>query len=123
MTAPASWTVAEAAGLRPRGPDTGIHPEFTGYAGELVKQADVTMLQYPWNTHDAAVAQADLDYYVARTDPTGPLIANSVTSIDTVPMGAPGCSAYVYAERSVEPFIRDQFDQFSETPPGGPSPS
>ena len=34
-------------------------------------------------------------------------------------LGSPGCAAYVYTLRSVEPFIRDVFDQFSETRTGG----
>ena len=36
---PASWC---------RSATRGIHPEFSGYQGQLVKQADVTLLQYPW---------------------------------------------------------------------------
>ena len=27
---------------------TGIHPEYAGYPGDAVKQADVTLLSYPW---------------------------------------------------------------------------
>jgi hypothetical protein len=30
-----------------------------------------------------------------------------------------GCASYVYAERSIQPFMRDAFDQFSETNTGG----
>src|ERR1019366_10806462 len=39
--------------------------------------------------------------------------------IDTSVLGTPGCASYVYTQRSYEPFIRDDFDQFSETRNGG----
>ena len=39
--------------------------------------------------------------------------------IDTAAIGTPGCSAYVFTRRSYEPFIKDVFDQFSETATGG----
>jgi trehalose/maltose hydrolase-like predicted phosphorylase len=98
----------------------GVHREFTGYRGQLVKQADVTMLQYPWRyPMPARVAQNDLDYYVPRTDPTGPSMSDAISSIDTSALGSPGCAAYVYTLRSADPFIRDVFDQFSETSIGG----
>ena len=39
---------------------------------DAVKQADVTLLAYPWeNPQSAAVTRADLDWYVPRTDPGG----------------------------------------------------
>ncbi|MGH3495954.1 MAG: glycosyl hydrolase family 65 protein [Nocardioidaceae bacterium] len=98
----------------------GIHPEFAGYQGQLVKQADVTMLQYPWRRPMAAsVAQRDLNYYVQRTDPLGPSMSDAISSIDTAALGSPGCASYAYTVRSIDPFIRDVFDQFSETSTGG----
>jgi hypothetical protein len=97
-----------------------IHPEFAGYGGQLVKQADVTLLQYPWRyPMPAAVAQNDLNYYVPRTDPTGPSMSDAVNEIDSLGLHTPGCSAFVYTQRSYEPFIRDVFHQFSETRTGG----
>ena len=60
----------------------GIHPEYAGYPGNAVKQADVTLLAYPWeNPQSDAVTQADLDYYVSRTDPGGPSMTDAVHSI------------------------------------------
>jgi trehalose/maltose hydrolase-like predicted phosphorylase len=98
----------------------GIHPEFAGYKGQLVKQADVTLMQYPWAfPMSRRVAQADLDYYVPRSDPGGPSMTDAVSMIDTAALGTPGCSAYVFTRRSYEPFIKDVFDQFSETREGG----
>ena len=46
-------------------------------------------------------------------------MSDSVNSIDTAAVGTPGCSDVVYTERSVEPFMHDVFDQFSETKTGG----
>ena len=46
-------------------------------------------------------------------------MSDAINSIDTSALGSPGCASYVYTQRSVEPFIRDPFDQFSETRTGG----
>lgn len=117
---PASWTqiadglaVAYNAGSK-------VNPEFSGYQGEMVKQADATMLYYPWGyASSAASPQADLNYYVPRSDPGGPSMSDAINSIDTSSLGSPGCASYVYTQRSVEPFIKDPFGQFSETRTGG----
>jgi hypothetical protein len=117
---PASWSTIAAHLSVPVDPATGTHPEFTGYQGELVKQADVTMLRYPWAyPMPAATAAADLDYYVPRSDPGGPSMTDAISAIDASSLGSQGCSADVFTQRSVAPFIRDVFDQFSETSTGG----
>jgi hypothetical protein len=98
----------------------GIIPEFSGYNEGLVKQADVTMLEYPWDySMPASIAQNDISFYATRTDPDGPSMSDAVNSIDTSALGTPGCASYVYTQRSRQPFIRDVFDQFSETRTGG----
>ncbi len=115
---PASWAKI-AAGLRVPVAD-GINPEFNGYGGQLVKQADVTLLGYPWGfASSAAVERADLAYYVPRTDPGGPSMSDAVNSIESDQLDPGGCQAFVYTERSYQPFIRDVFHQFSETRTGG----
>jgi trehalose/maltose hydrolase-like predicted phosphorylase len=115
---PASWSRIAAGLVVPV--KAGIHPEFAGYGGQLVKQADVTLLQYPWQfPMSAAVARADLNFYVPRTDPGGPSMSDAVNSIDSSQLGTPGCASFAYTERSYQPFIRDVFDQFSETKTGG----
>jgi trehalose/maltose hydrolase-like predicted phosphorylase len=116
--APAAWTRI-AAKLDVPVAD-GIHPEFNGYQGQLVKQSDVTMLQYPWAfPMSTAVARADLDFYQPREDPGGPSMDDAIASIDSSALRTPGCQSYVYTLRSYEPFIRDVFHQFSETRTGG----
>jgi trehalose/maltose hydrolase-like predicted phosphorylase len=119
-TPPAAWTTI-ADGLAPPYDATADrHPEFTGYQGQMVKQADVTMLQYPWAYPMApSAATNDLNYYVPRSDPGGPSMSDAINSIDTAALGTPGCATYTYTQRSIEPFIRDAFDQFSETRTGG----
>jgi trehalose/maltose hydrolase-like predicted phosphorylase len=115
---PVSWARI-AAGLRVPVAG-GINPEFDGYGGQLVKQADVTLLGYPWGfASSAAVERADLAYYVPRTDPGGPSMSDAVNSIESNQLDPGGCQAYVYTERSYQPFIRDVFHQFSETRTGG----
>jgi trehalose/maltose hydrolase-like predicted phosphorylase len=97
-----------------------VHPEFSGYGSQLVKQADVTLLQYPWEfAMSPAVGANDLAFYVPRTDPMGPSMSDAVNSIDASALGTPGCASFVYTQRSYEPFIRDVFHQFSETKTGG----
>jgi trehalose/maltose hydrolase-like predicted phosphorylase len=120
QAAPAAWSRIAAGLAVPVNAALGIHPEYSGYHGQLVKQADVTLLQYPWNyPMSRQIAQNDLSYYVPRTDPMGPSMSDAVNSIDSSTLGTPGCSSFVYTERSYQPFIRDGFDQFSETSTGG----
>src|SRR5580658_5046894 len=117
---PPAWRRIAAGLVVPTGSAGGAQPEFAGYDGQLVKQADATLLEYPWSSSlPQSVEQADLDYYVPRTDPAGPSMSDSVASIDSAALDTPGCSSYVFTERSVAPYIRDDFDQFSETSSGG----
>ena len=44
---------------------------------------------------------------------------DAINLIDNASLGTPGAPSYVYTERSYQPFIRDVFDQFSETRTGG----
>jgi trehalose/maltose hydrolase-like predicted phosphorylase len=121
-SAPASWsTIARRLAIHTsRVSGVRIYKEFSGYRSQMVKQADVTMLQYPWRyPMTPRVAQNDLNFYVPRSDPGGPSMDDAVSSIDTSALGSPGCASYVYTERSYLPFIRDVFNQFSETRYGG----
>ena len=60
-----------ASGLRDSIPfDTGAqrHPEYDGYEGGVIKQADAVLLQYPLEvTMPMHVRTNDLEYYEART--------------------------------------------------------
>ena len=117
---PAAWLQIASGIVVPTDAALDAQPEFAGYQGQMVKQADVTLLEYPWDYPlPPSVEQDNLNYYVPRTDPEGPSMSDSVNSIDSAVLNAPGCSSYVFTQRSVEPFIRDFFDQFSETKNGG----
>jgi trehalose/maltose hydrolase-like predicted phosphorylase len=119
-SAPASWTTIAGHLVVLYDPGAGVNPEYAGYQGQMVKQADATMLYYPWAYASVPSApQADLDYYVPRTDPGGPSMSDAINSVGTSALGSPGCASYVYTQRSVEPFIKDPFYQFSETRTGG----
>ncbi|MPY48762.1 glycosyl hydrolase family 65 protein [Streptomyces acidicola] len=97
----------------------GIHPEFTGYEGQTIKQADVVMLAYPWeNPQPPEVTRADLEYYAPRTDEDGPSMTDSVHSIVLAELGDAE-AAFEYTRRSVEPFVRPPFEQFAEDRAGG----
>jgi len=110
-----------ADGLRvPLDEDLGIHPQYDGYDGETIKQADVVMLQYPWeHPMPAEVARNDLDYYVPRTDPDGPSMTDSIHAIAHAALGTPGSASYDFMRRSVDPFMRGPFNQFAEERHGG----
>jgi trehalose/maltose hydrolase-like predicted phosphorylase len=98
----------------------GIHPEYAGYPGDAVKQADVTLLSYPWeHPQPRRVTRADLEYYVPRTDPGGPSMTDAIHSIVTSELGIPGCAAFSYTRRSVDPFVRPPYQQFAEARSGG----
>jgi trehalose/maltose hydrolase-like predicted phosphorylase len=116
--APAAWArVASALRVPVR---DGINPEFQGYRGQLVKQADVILLAYPWGYRSrSAVARRDLAYYTPRTDPGGPSMDDAVSSVQSMSDVPRSCQAFVYTERSYQPYIRDVFHQFSETRTGG----
>jgi trehalose/maltose hydrolase-like predicted phosphorylase len=118
--APPQWSKIARGLAVPFDSSLGIHPEFDGYGGQLVKQADVTLVQYPWDfPMPRSAALGDLDYYVPRSDPGGPSMTDAVSMIDSAAIGVPGCSSYVFTRRSYEPFIKDVFNQFSETREGG----
>ncbi|WP_165400192.1 carbohydrate-binding protein [Motilibacter rhizosphaerae] len=119
-TADPRWSSIAAGIVVPYDRSLGIHPEYAGYSGQTIKQADAVMLQYPWGySQPSSVAQADLDYYVGRTDLGGPSMTDAIHAIDTAELGTPGCSSWTFLQRSVNPFMRAPFDQFSETRGGG----
>ena len=119
-TPPASWSQIAAEPGRADQRQRAIHPEFSGYDVAARQAGRRDAAPVPVGAPDAAaVAQNDINFYVPRTDPGGPSMSDAVNSIDTSALGTPGCASFVYTERSYEPFIRDVFDQFSETATGG----
>ncbi|MEV0321631.1 discoidin domain-containing protein [Streptomyces sp. NPDC050658] len=113
--APADWKKI-ADGIRiPYDEKRKVFQQYDGYDGSTIKQADTVLLMYPleWPMPKGAAA-GTLDYYAQRTDPDGPAMTDSVHAIDAAGIGEPGCSTYTYLERSIKPFVRGPFAQFSE---------
>ena len=106
--------------LEPRPLDglPAVRPEFAGYDGQQVKQADVVLLTYPWEfPQPAEVDRSNLDYYTPRYDPDGPAMTDSVSSIVAAQLGG-DCSAWTYTLRSLDPFVTAPYEQFTEARSG-----
>jgi trehalose/maltose hydrolase-like predicted phosphorylase len=94
----------------------GSHPEYAGYTGETVKQADTVLMTYPFQyVTDPASVSADLNRYMPVTDPNGPAMTNSVESIIAAQAQQPGCLDYTLFQNSYQPYLNGPYDQFSET--------
>ncbi|MFE1772950.1 discoidin domain-containing protein [Streptomyces sp. NPDC059008] len=113
--APASWTTVADHLRIPYDSTNKVFEQYAGYRGTTIKQADTVLLMYPleWPMTPARAART-LDYYAARTDPDGPAMTDSVHAVDAAGIGEPGCSTYTYLLRSIKPFVRGPFAQFSE---------
>ncbi|MCH6160422.1 glycosyl hydrolase family 65 protein [Streptomyces marispadix] len=113
--APAAWTRIAGKLRIPYDKKNKVFEQYDGYDGSTIKQADTVLLQYPleWPMSKGD-ARRTLDYYAARSDPDGPAMTDSVHAVDAAQNDEPGCSAYTYLRRSVEPFMRSPFALFSE---------
>ncbi|MFD9484800.1 discoidin domain-containing protein [Streptomyces sp. NPDC059991] len=113
--APTAWKAIADRIRIPYDAQSKVFQQYDGYHGSTIKQADTVLLVYPleWPMPKGADA-ATLDYYAQRTDPDGPAMTDSVHAIDAAGIGEPGCSTYTYLERSIKPFVRGPFAQFSE---------
>ncbi|WP_329151043.1 discoidin domain-containing protein [Streptomyces sp. NBC_01456] len=113
--APASWkTIADKLRI-PYDSKKKIFEQYAGYKGTTIKQADTVLLMYPleWPMSQAQAART-LDFYAGHTDPDGPAMTDSVHAIDAAAIGEPGCATYTYLQRSIKPFVRGPFKEFSE---------
>ena len=120
LQAPADWTRIASGIVVPVDSSLGISPEFAGYGGQRIKQADASLLEYPLGYGiPPNIALGNVVLLRARTDPNGPSMSDAINSIDSSALGTGGCASFVYTQRSVQPFMRDVFEQFSETRGGG----
>eukprot|EP01088_Endostelium_zonatum_P011281 TRINITY_DN2530_c0_g1_i3.p1 TRINITY_DN2530_c0_g1~~TRINITY_DN2530_c0_g1_i3.p1 ORF type:complete len:701 (-),score=125.68 TRINITY_DN2530_c0_g1_i3:74-2176(-) len=97
-----------------------IYLEYDGYNGSLIKQADVVLLQYPWNWRNltTSVRQSNLNYYTPRTDiKAGPAMTWSVTAINYLELNN-AAMAQKYFDVSYAN-INGPFGIWEETPQGG----
>ncbi|MDX6323904.1 MAG: hypothetical protein QOK15_258, partial [Nocardioidaceae bacterium] len=121
-SAPARWSdVADRLVVlqpRPLGGQPAVRPEFRNYAGQQVKQADVVLLTYPWEyPQSSQVDRSNLEYYTPRYDPDGPAMTDSASSIVAAQLGD-DCSAWTYTRRSMDPFVKAPYEQFTEARSG-----
>ena len=121
-SAPARWsTVADKLVVldpQPLGGQPAVRPEFRDYTGQQVKQADVVLLTYPWEyPQPSRVDRSNLEYYTPRYDPDGPAMTDSASSIVSAQLGG-DCSAWTYTRRSVDPFVKAPYEQFTEARSG-----
>ncbi|MGW1377113.1 discoidin domain-containing protein [Streptomyces sp. NPDC002446] len=113
--APASWTTVADRLRIPYDRRNRVFEQYAGYRGTTIKQADTVLLMYPleWPMPPGRAART-LDFYAARTDPDGPAMTDSVHAVDAAGIGEAGCATYTYLLRSIKPFVRGPFAQFSE---------
>ena len=96
----------------------GVHPEYKGYDGREVKQADTILLAYPLGVNmSAATRAADLRFYATRTDPDGPAMTWSMFSLGWLDAHdqAEAASNFVRGGANQQP----PFKVWTETPRGG----
>jgi len=95
-----------------------IHPEFDGYAGQQIKQADVVLLGFPlMYTMPESVRYNDLVYYSGRTDPGGPAMTWSMHAIAWIELGDASNATSVFQRSYAN--IQTPFNVWTETPTGG----
>lgn len=97
--------------------DNGVTAEYDGYAGQMIKQADVNLLAYPLDViTDPGQIRRDLDYYSERLDRKhGPAMARSVLAVLYDRIGDRG-EAMRQLDMSYRPHLRAPFGVFAETP-------
>jgi len=97
---------------------TQIHPEFDGYAGQTIKQADVVLLYYPlMMPMPTQVHYNDLVYYEARTDPNGPAMTYGMHAVSWLGLGNMANASALFTRSYAN--IQHPFNVWTETPTGG----
>lgn len=86
--APPEWAdLAANIVLLPPGPD-GIIPEYSGYSGHIIKQADLILSFYPWRPEaDRETVLRNLEFYHEKTDRGGPLMTTQIEALLTMQYG------------------------------------
>lgn len=88
--------------------------EYTGYKGQVIKQADVNMLAYPLKVQtDRESILRDIGYYIDRMDPNGPAMGQAILAVLYARLGSPE-KAYKVFKLSYEHHIRPPFRVLSE---------
>ncbi len=92
----------------------GVTMEYTGYAGQLIKQTDVNMLAYPLGVvTDPEQTLRDINYYFDRIDPNGPAMSNAIIAVLHARLGDPETAFKVF-KKSYTDKLRPPFGVLSE---------
>lgn len=97
--------------------DERIVLEYTNMESSIgVKQADVIMMTYPLSNELISTDQAiaNLEYYASKQVSYGPAMTFPIFSIVSAAMLDTGCADESYLLKSIRPFLRGPFAQFSE---------
>jgi len=85
------------------------HPEYEGYNGVEVKQADVILLGFPLMVNMSLdVRRSDLSFYEPRTNPRGPAMTKSMFAVNWLDVGEYARAETSFRESYVnakEPFM------------------
>lgn len=113
---PAEWkTISD--GLVFTKMTNGVTAEYTGYNGEMIKQADVNLLAYPLGTiQDRNQIVKDLEYYTHKVDlKDGPAMTFSVFAVQYARLGDAENAAKMF-KRAYQPNQRPPFGVLAEAP-------
>eukprot|EP00929_Paragymnodinium_shiwhaense_P046237 TRINITY_DN23538_c0_g1_i4.p1 TRINITY_DN23538_c0_g1~~TRINITY_DN23538_c0_g1_i4.p1 ORF type:complete len:392 (-),score=63.17 TRINITY_DN23538_c0_g1_i4:378-1553(-) len=93
-----------------------IHPEYQGYNGDMIKQADVILLGFPLMMEmDPAVRRADLDYYAAKSRENSPAMTWSMHAVGYLELGDPA-KADEFFDKGFQNNVHPPFNVWSEYP-------
>lgn len=91
-----SWKTISENMYIPFDVTNNYHPEYDGYRGIEVKQADVILLGFPLMVNmTVGVRRSDLNFYEPRTNPRGPAMTKSMFAVGWLDVGE-----YARAEKS-----------------------
>ncbi|CAI5757310.1 unnamed protein product [Candida verbasci] len=91
--------------------------EYSGMNSSVgIKQADVIMLTYPLDNVMLDVDQAyiNMEFYSMKQVSFGPAMTFPIFSIVAADLAPTGCASQSYLHKSIQPFLRGPFAQFSE---------
>lgn len=91
--------------------------EYSGMdSGARIKQADTVMITYPLNNIliNSRQATDNVRFYAAKQDKRGPAMTFSMFSIVASKLFTTGCSAHSYLVKSLKPYVRAPYLQYSE---------
>eukprot|EP00981_Chlorochromonas_danica_P008125 scaffold2028_cov181-Ochromonas_danica.AAC.3 len=95
-----------------------IHPEYQGYNGDMIKQADVVLLHYPLGLEMSdEIRKNDLEYYSIRTDSNGPAMTWGMHSIGYLDL-SDYTQAAKYFNMSFQDNLHSPLQVWTETPDG-----